>query len=86
MGVQRYLHHARDLANQLDLEATLSWVHDDLIDETSQDVQRLITASGIGEGRVQVGYFLSVDFSQIGVHARCRWLGVVQLCFEQRLT
>jgi hypothetical protein len=66
----RELHHVRDLAGELDCEASLGRGDRDALDQPAEDLEHIALGRGVGECVLQVGEPLPVDLGKIGMMPR----------------
>ena len=63
--------HGGDLADDLDLQPLVDGPQHDLLDETTQDLERFAMRPRLGQRLLQVRDLLAIDFGQVGMEARC---------------
>src|SRR5215475_8998222 len=64
--------HGGYLADELDLEALLSGMQHDTLDEAAEDLQRLGLRLWVGDGRLQVSDLAPIDLGEVRMEPRRR--------------
>ena len=70
--------HVGDLADQLNREAVLAWVHHDALNQAPENGQRLAVHRRVGERLVQPLDLAAVEAGEVGMEPRRRRRGLGQ--------